>query len=254
MYSVSISLGFAAFENFVYVLIFGLGTAVVRMFTAVPMHAMTAVLMGYEIGRAKFALSPSERDRFLRRALWIPLALHALYDFFLFLHSPATSMLALVVLAYQFRITKSAMREFAMHVPGRTEGIILTPAPPAPSAVAPKNLGLATGGLWITFILWIGAAALVGFAVSAGQLDTARNEEMAWAFLAAAAVAIPSLVVMIRRLRKGSRFAWVLSLAVFVVYLGTPGFIVGILGLNGLLNERSREFFWTQRAEPLPAT
>ncbi len=79
VYAVMISLGFAALENVFYVLEGGLGTAVARMFTAVPAHATFGVLMGYWMGKAKMENKP-----YLN---WLGLAtasfFHGAYDFFL---------------------------------------------------------------------------------------------------------------------------------------------------------------------------
>ena len=47
VYSVFVSLGFAAAENILYVFQNGIGTALLRMVTAVPGHCFFAVLMGY---------------------------------------------------------------------------------------------------------------------------------------------------------------------------------------------------------------
>ena len=47
VYSVFVSLGFAAAENLIYVFENGLGNALMRMVTAVPAHCFFAVLMGY---------------------------------------------------------------------------------------------------------------------------------------------------------------------------------------------------------------
>lgn len=54
MYAVAISLGFAAIENVLYIVDGGLEVAFLRMFTAVPGHAMFAVLMGFYVGLSKF--------------------------------------------------------------------------------------------------------------------------------------------------------------------------------------------------------
>ena len=54
VYSVMVSMGFATFENILYVSDGGISTAVLRMFTAVPAHATFAILMGYFLGKAKF--------------------------------------------------------------------------------------------------------------------------------------------------------------------------------------------------------
>jgi RsiW-degrading membrane proteinase PrsW (M82 family) len=83
IYSVMTGMGFATVENIEYVSKFGLDTAVARMFLSVPAHAAFAVLMGYNIGLAKFQ---PERKRWLMvKALLIVVLLHGSFDFFLFL-------------------------------------------------------------------------------------------------------------------------------------------------------------------------
>ncbi|HRB93356.1 MAG TPA: PrsW family glutamic-type intramembrane protease [Chitinophagales bacterium] len=57
VYAVMIGMGFASFENVLYVAEGGLGVAIVRMLTAVPAHAVFAVFMGYYIGLAKFDIT-----------------------------------------------------------------------------------------------------------------------------------------------------------------------------------------------------
>lgn len=90
VYAVFVSLGFAALENIFYVLDGGLSTAIMRMFTAVPLHAFTAVFMGYYYSRAKGeALKGNNRKASSNRkkALWVPLILHGFYDSLLSLDS-----------------------------------------------------------------------------------------------------------------------------------------------------------------------
>lgn len=53
VYAVTVSLGFAAFENIGYVFQYGLGNAAVRALTAIPGHMSFAVFMGYFYGRAR---------------------------------------------------------------------------------------------------------------------------------------------------------------------------------------------------------
>jgi RsiW-degrading membrane proteinase PrsW (M82 family) len=55
LYTAASSLGFALLENVLYVSQYGLGTGFVRAFTAVPLHATASGIMGYFVGRAKFA-------------------------------------------------------------------------------------------------------------------------------------------------------------------------------------------------------
>jgi RsiW-degrading membrane proteinase PrsW (M82 family) len=53
-YSVMVAMGFATLENIMYVMNYGMGNALLRMFTAVPAHATFGIIMGYYVGLAKF--------------------------------------------------------------------------------------------------------------------------------------------------------------------------------------------------------
>jgi len=83
VYAVFVSLGFATLENILYVFDNGFGTAIVRMFTAVPGHACDAVFMGYFYSQAKkanIAKNKSLEKKYKRLALWIPILFHGSYD------------------------------------------------------------------------------------------------------------------------------------------------------------------------------
>ena len=54
VYAVSVSLGFAAFENVKYVMSYGLSVALPRAFLAIPGHMSFAVLFGVFYARAKY--------------------------------------------------------------------------------------------------------------------------------------------------------------------------------------------------------
>ncbi len=91
IYSVAASLGFAAVENIAYVFMsaaegFGSGitVAVMRAVLSVPGHALWGVMMGYYIGRARFAVSPAAKTAFVWRGLLTAIFWHGLYDFFAF--------------------------------------------------------------------------------------------------------------------------------------------------------------------------
>ena len=77
-----ISMGFATTENIMYVLDNGMGNALSRAFTAVPMHACFAVLMGFYVGAAKFSFKKNKK-KFLLTGLAYATFLHGLYDFLL---------------------------------------------------------------------------------------------------------------------------------------------------------------------------
>jgi RsiW-degrading membrane proteinase PrsW (M82 family) len=82
VYSVMVSMGFATFENILYVVEGGLGTAVMRMFTAVPAHATFAILMGYYLGKAKFE---HRKSYYALYALGVATLFHGAYDYCLFI-------------------------------------------------------------------------------------------------------------------------------------------------------------------------
>ncbi len=80
-YAVMVSLGFATFENILYVISGGMEVAFLRMFTAVPAHVTFGVIMGYFLGLAKFR----------NNSMWLKIvglagatAFHGFYDFSLF--------------------------------------------------------------------------------------------------------------------------------------------------------------------------
>ena len=86
VYAVAASLGFAALENVLYVVLSGFGTAILRAVTAVPGHAVFGVFMGYHYGIAKRAAVYGDRALARREMLLtylVPVLLHGCYDFLL---------------------------------------------------------------------------------------------------------------------------------------------------------------------------
>jgi len=85
VYAVCVGAGFAIFENITYAFQYGMGTTLLRAVTAIPGHIIFAIFMGYFYGKAKYYKNMDDKrnsKRYLRRALWIPVVLHGLYDFF----------------------------------------------------------------------------------------------------------------------------------------------------------------------------
>lgn len=85
VYGVAIALGFATFENYLYLSSHGVGIAWKRALFAVPAHALFGGCMGYYAGRVKFAAKGSLaggrscQDGMLCLAL--PVLFHGLYNF-----------------------------------------------------------------------------------------------------------------------------------------------------------------------------
>lgn len=108
VYSVMVGMGFATAENILYVFNGDAGTAVVRMVTAVPAHAVFAVIMGFFIGEAKVFKTSS--GLYSGMALFFAAFVHGYYDYFLFLPSirglwlQAIGALIIVVVITHFAI------------------------------------------------------------------------------------------------------------------------------------------------------
>lgn len=84
VYAVTVSLGFALWENITYVMMYGFGTALVRAVTAVPGHACFGVFMGIFYGQAKRYdyLRCGTASRFCRvMAVVVPALIHGSYDY-----------------------------------------------------------------------------------------------------------------------------------------------------------------------------
>ncbi len=84
VYTIVASLGFACMENILYVMDRSWTVALLRAFTAVPMHAVCSGMMGYYIGKAKFASEKAEESALMKRGFWTAVGIHGLYDFLLF--------------------------------------------------------------------------------------------------------------------------------------------------------------------------
>ena len=123
IYAVFVSLGFAAFENIFYVLKNGWANAAIRALTAVPGHMFFAVIMGYfysfwhmydkacrqeaklvaahmiEKGYIDFPVKQN-----LLYAIFVPVLLHGLYDYYLSLSTITSLLLCLVFLIILYAV------------------------------------------------------------------------------------------------------------------------------------------------------
>ena len=101
VYAVMIGLGFATVENIFYVFKYeeqGLFVAISRMFTAIPLHAVSGVVLGYFVGLAKFS---QNKQPLLYKGLFLAVLIHALYNYFIFLgHGFIFSITVLIVAIY----------------------------------------------------------------------------------------------------------------------------------------------------------
>ncbi len=113
VYTVVAGMGFACLENVLYVMGGSMGTALARAFTAVPLHAVSSGLMGYSLGRSRFAVSSGAAKALVTRGLLTAVAFHGLYDFLLFV-SPVwgawTSFLVLPLVGVGFLALRGRIR------------------------------------------------------------------------------------------------------------------------------------------------
>jgi RsiW-degrading membrane proteinase PrsW (M82 family) len=120
LFAVMIGMGFATVENIEYTRQFGLETGVSRFFLSVPAHASFAVLMGYNVGFAKFV---ARRSRWLMwKGLLIAVLFHGSFDFFLFLQQNrnatvyiSTGILSFGAFATFYIAMRMALRAIRMH-------------------------------------------------------------------------------------------------------------------------------------------
>lgn len=122
IYSVMVSLGFAALENVMYVMDGGIGVGLLRMFTAVPSHAANAVMLGYFAGLAKF--NPQREKALLITGILAATFFHGAYDFCLFVNEvPVIALGALITLVVVIQLSRKAIRLHSDGSPFRPENI-----------------------------------------------------------------------------------------------------------------------------------
>ena len=104
VYTITAGLGFAFFENILYS--FGpTSILIMRGVTAVPLHAVSAGILGYYIGLSKFG-----GRRVFAKGLAYAVLIHGIYDYLLFTGSWA-AVLVLPLLYVCFRILQSLYRK-----------------------------------------------------------------------------------------------------------------------------------------------
>lgn len=107
IYAVIVSMGFAFIENIFYVFEGGMNVALIRAFTAIPAHATFGIIMGYFMGKAKFAENPAKWNLI---GLSMAILFHGAYDFFLFINFiPGISIGAFISLIIGIILSRKAI-------------------------------------------------------------------------------------------------------------------------------------------------
>lgn len=83
VYAVFVSLGFAMFENVLYVFQYGIVTGLQRAVTAIVLHACCGVIMGVFLGNAKIKEINNNKISFFYKifSFVVPVCIHGIYDF-----------------------------------------------------------------------------------------------------------------------------------------------------------------------------
>lgn len=124
IYSMSLALGFAAFENVGYTVAGGYGVLIVRSFTAVPLHAGLASIWGSGISRAKFY---RDGNYFIIMLPYVSAAalIHALYNYIQFINSdnPVSIVFALIFVFFLISHAAKKLRYYQKESPFRRSGL-----------------------------------------------------------------------------------------------------------------------------------
>jgi len=104
VYATSVSLGFASAENLFYLYAYGIHYALWRALLPVSSHGLFGILMGYYIGKAKYA---KHKRYYLFFALLLAALLHGVYDW---LMSAESKWLYLIV-PFMFVLWWDALRK-----------------------------------------------------------------------------------------------------------------------------------------------
>jgi RsiW-degrading membrane proteinase PrsW (M82 family) len=113
IYSITIALSFAAFENMVYTITGGPDTLVLRSVTAMPLYIGLAAIWGSGIARAKYL---KEGRYFTTLIPWVTVAalIHAAYNYLQFIR-PDDKWIISVAIVFAFLLSRAAARRLKKH-------------------------------------------------------------------------------------------------------------------------------------------
>ena len=117
VYCVAASLGFAIFENILYVIEGGFVVGLLRAVMSIPAHALFAVFMGYYLGLSKFAPDEATRRSLLRKGLFVAVFSHGLYDFVLSVQIPMVQLTVLPLMGVFWAVGLAQVRKHLLISP-----------------------------------------------------------------------------------------------------------------------------------------
>ena len=112
VYGTLISLGFATLENIEYVFfnneeISSLSIAIIRAFTAIPLHACCGIIMGYYFGLYFFR----NRSFTLIKSLLVPTFIHCTYNYLTGVNTLYFLLFLILVILYSLKLHNEVKRE-----------------------------------------------------------------------------------------------------------------------------------------------
>ncbi len=114
VYATTVSLGFGAFENVLYVMSYGLSIAPLRAFTAIPLHCIVGVYMGHYYGEARreYDLGNEARGKqYMFLSMLVPVLIHGFYDFVASMDNSYSQIIFLIfVILLDIRAYRSVKR------------------------------------------------------------------------------------------------------------------------------------------------
>lgn len=117
VYSVFVSLGFAFFENILYVIsIKSLKVAIVRAISAIPGHACDAIFMGYYLSKAKINATYNQKElekKNIILSIVIPTILHGIYDFCLMSGYKILVIVFIIFISILYSISLKKIKEIS---------------------------------------------------------------------------------------------------------------------------------------------
>lgn len=116
VYTTFISLGFAALENILYVMSYGIEAAILRSITSIPGHASFGIVMGYYLLLAKLSLNNHNKKLYRKNILLsilIPIITHGIYDYFLFLGNIFLLLVLLILFILFFKYNYKKVKQIS---------------------------------------------------------------------------------------------------------------------------------------------
>lgn len=116
VYSAFVALGFACLENILYVFENGFRTAIVRALLAVPGHFCDGIFMGYYLSMAKLSDVNGEvstKRKFMFLSLFVPMMMHGIYDFCLFIENGLFIILFFIFVIAMYIVTLKRIKRMS---------------------------------------------------------------------------------------------------------------------------------------------